>query len=103
MRKTRAGRRGKRSAATQEIASFTVHFLPSEDGGYTVEVPALDGCVTEGDTFEEAERNARAAISLYVESLRARGLPSIGLLNCRPARARRHRLPASVRPSRDIM
>jgi antitoxin HicB len=75
MRKTRARRRRKRSAATHEIASFTVHFLPSEDGGYTVEVPALEGCVTEGDTFEEAERNAREAISLYVESLRARGLP----------------------------
>jgi predicted RNase H-like HicB family nuclease len=48
---------------------------PAEEGGYTVEVPALDGCVTEGDTFEEAERNAREAISLYLESLRARVLP----------------------------
>lgn len=75
MGKTQAKRRSRRRTATQEIASFTVHFLPSEEGGYTVEVPALEGCVTEGDTFEEAERNAREAISLYVESLRARGLP----------------------------
>ncbi|MBI5477295.1 MAG: type II toxin-antitoxin system HicB family antitoxin [Deltaproteobacteria bacterium] len=76
MNKRRVRGKGKRAAvATHEIASFTVHFLPAEEGGYTVEVPALDGCVTEGDTFEEAERNAREAISLYVESLRARGLP----------------------------
>ena len=52
-----------------------MHFIPAEEGGYTVEVPALEGCVTEGDTFEEAERNAREAISLYLESLQHRGLP----------------------------
>ena len=61
--------------ATKDIASYTVHFIPAEEGGYTVEVPALEGCVTEGDTFEEAERNAREAISLYLESLQHRGLP----------------------------
>ena len=41
--------------ATKDIASYTVHFIPAEEGGYTVEVPALEGCATEGDTFEEAE------------------------------------------------
>ena len=61
--------------ATKDIASYTAHFIPAAEGGYTVEVPALEGCVTEGDTFEEAERNAREAISLYLESLQARGLP----------------------------
>jgi predicted RNase H-like HicB family nuclease len=40
-----------------------------------VTVPALPGCVTEGDTMDEALGNAREAISLYVESLEARGLP----------------------------
>jgi predicted RNase H-like HicB family nuclease len=49
--------------------------LTPEEGGYVVTVPALAGCVTEGDTLEEALENAREAISLYVESLRARGLP----------------------------
>ena len=43
--------------------------------GYTVTVPALPGCVTEGDTMDEALGNAREAISLYVESLEARRLP----------------------------
>ena len=61
--------------AVEGIASYAVHFIPAEQGGYTVEVPALEGCVTEGDTFEEAERNAREAITCYLESLRQRGLP----------------------------
>ncbi len=55
--------------------SYTVHLIPADEGGYTVEVPALEGCVTEGDTFEEAQHNAREAIQLYLESLQARGLP----------------------------
>ena len=59
----------------KSIASYTVHFIPAEEGGFVVEVPALEGCVTEGDTFEEAERNAKEAITLYLESLQARGLP----------------------------
>ncbi len=46
-----------------------------DEVGYTVTVPALPGCVTEGDTMDEALGNAREAISLYVESLEARGLP----------------------------
>lgn len=60
--------------AVKDIASFTVHFIPAEEGGFIVEVPALEGCVTEGDTFEEAEKNAREAVSLYLESLQARNL-----------------------------
>ncbi len=62
------------NVSTKDIASYTVHFIPAEEGGYTVEVPALEGCVTEGDTFEEAEQNAREAIGLYLESLRRRGI-----------------------------
>ena len=49
--------------------------LTPEEGGYVVTVPALPGCVTEGDTLEEALANVREAVELYVESLRARGLP----------------------------
>ena len=40
---------------------------PSEDGGYTVTVPGLPGCISEGDTREEALANIRAAIDLYLE------------------------------------
>jgi len=39
----------------------------SEDGGFTAFVPALPGCVSEGDTREEALRNIEEAIQLYLE------------------------------------
>lgn len=40
---------------------------PSEEGGYTVYVPGLPGCISEGDTKEEALENIREAIDLYLE------------------------------------
>lgn len=40
---------------------------PSDEGGYTVYVPALPGCVSEGETKEEALQNIREAIELYLE------------------------------------
>jgi len=40
---------------------------PSEEGGYTVFVAALPGCISEGDTKEEALKNIREAIELYLE------------------------------------
>lgn len=40
---------------------------PSDEGGYTVYVPSLPGCISEGDTFEEAMDNIREAIHLYLE------------------------------------
>lgn len=46
-----------------------------EDGGYTVEVPSLPGCISEGDTEAEALENIKDAIQGYVESLEEDGLP----------------------------
>jgi antitoxin HicB len=46
-----------------------------EDGGYTVEVPSLPGCISEGDTVEEALANVRDAIRGYIELLEEDGLP----------------------------
>ncbi|MFQ5750217.1 MAG: type II toxin-antitoxin system HicB family antitoxin [Planctomycetota bacterium] len=40
---------------------------PSEDGGYTATVPALPGCISEGDSREEALQNIKEAIALYLE------------------------------------
>ena len=40
---------------------------PNEEGGYTVYVPSLPGCISEGDTREEALVNIREAIELYLE------------------------------------
>ena len=38
-----------------------------EEGGYTVYVPALPGCISQGETYEEALENIREAIELYLE------------------------------------
>lgn len=54
---------------------YTVTFLPAEEGGYTAIVPALPGCVSEGDTYEEALENIKEAIQAYIESVRKDGLP----------------------------
>ncbi|MEM6613731.1 MAG: type II toxin-antitoxin system HicB family antitoxin [Cyanobacteria bacterium P01_C01_bin.72] len=40
---------------------------PSEEGGYTVYVPALPGCISEGDSVDEAMKNIQEAIELYLE------------------------------------
>ncbi len=40
---------------------------PSEDGGFTVFVPTLPGCISEGESKEEALKNIREAIELYLE------------------------------------
>ena len=40
---------------------------PSDEGGFTVYVPSLPGCISEGDTREEAMENIKEAISLYLE------------------------------------
>jgi predicted RNase H-like HicB family nuclease len=40
---------------------------PSDEGGYTVYVPSLPGCISEGDTKEGALKNIREAIELYLE------------------------------------
>ncbi len=55
---------------SQSEYTYTIILEPDpEEGGYTVTVPALPGCVTQGDTLEEAIAMAKDAIGLYLESL----------------------------------
>ncbi len=55
---------------------YQVLLIPdTEVGGYTVEVPSLPGCITEGDTVEEALANAREAIQAWIESAIAHNEP----------------------------
>jgi predicted RNase H-like HicB family nuclease len=44
-----------------------VVLVPAEEGGYTVYIPALPGCISEGDTREEALENIKEAFALYLE------------------------------------
>jgi len=55
--------------------NYTVLFEPAEEGGFVVTCSELPGLVTEGDTLEEARAMAKDAIQVYLESLRADGLP----------------------------
>jgi len=48
---------------------------PSDEGGYTVFVPSLPGCISEGNTKEEALKNIKEAIELYLESVEDESLP----------------------------
>jgi predicted RNase H-like HicB family nuclease len=40
---------------------------PSDEGGFTVYVPSLPGCISEGETIEESLANIQEAIELYLE------------------------------------
>ena len=53
---------------------YTAIFEEAPEGGYVVRIPTL-GCVTEGDTFEEAKTMAQDAIRAYVASLIKHGEP----------------------------
>ena len=46
-----------------------VVLTPSEDGGYTAYIPALRGCISEGDTREDALANIREALQLYLDPI----------------------------------
>lgn len=48
---------------------FRVVLEPSEEGGFTAIVPVLPGCISEGDTRDEALTNVREAITVYLEPI----------------------------------
>jgi antitoxin HicB len=59
------------------VRRYTVLLIPDPaDGGYTVTVPTLPGCMTEGDTLDQALEHARDAIRLYLADLEAAGDPA---------------------------
>jgi antitoxin HicB len=52
---------------------YTAVFEPDEElGGYTVYIPALPGCISEGDTFEQAAANIHEAAVLYLDVMKTR-------------------------------
>lgn len=52
------------------LSTFTIVLQPEPEGGYTVTVPRLPGCVTYGQTIDEARAMAADAITGYLASLR---------------------------------
>jgi antitoxin HicB len=51
--------------------SYKILLKPEPEGGFTVNVPALPGCITYGTNLADAKQNAKEAIELYLESLNA--------------------------------
>jgi len=57
----------------KQLLNYTVFLEPAEEGGYIVYVPALPGCLTQGDTVEEALEMAKDAIQGYLKVLKDLG------------------------------
>lgn len=56
-----------------KVLNYRIIIEQDEDGVFVASVPALQGCYTEGDTFEEAIKNAQDVIKLHVTSRKERG------------------------------
>jgi predicted RNase H-like HicB family nuclease len=48
---------------------YTIVLEEADEGGYTVTVPTLPGCISEGDTYDEAIENIKDAIGLYLRAV----------------------------------
>ena len=57
------------------MRTYSIVLDPDAEAGYTVMVPALPGCVTQGETVDDSVANAREAIELYLETLASTGQP----------------------------
>lgn len=57
----------------KKVLKYTVVFEPAEEGGYTASVPALPGCFSQGETFEETAKMIKDAISGYLAVLKEKG------------------------------
>lgn len=52
-----------------ELLTYRILLNPEPEGGFTVTVPSLPGCVTYGETLDQALEMAREAIAGYIEML----------------------------------
>ena len=50
--------------------TYKIHLQKEVEGGYMVTVPALPGCITQGDDIDDAIAMAKEAIELYIEELK---------------------------------
>jgi len=56
-----------------KILNYKILLRKEPEGGFTASAPSLPGCITYGDTLDEAIEKAKEAIELYIESLKAHG------------------------------
>jgi antitoxin HicB len=66
-------KKSKHSKISRKVYSYTAVFEPDKKaGGFTVTIPNLPGCISEGDTFEQALSNIKEAARLYLEVMKER-------------------------------
>jgi len=61
----------------KQILKYAALFEPQKEGGFTVTVPPLPGCISEGETFEDAVKNIKEAMVLYLEDVSCKDLQNI--------------------------
>jgi predicted RNase H-like HicB family nuclease len=71
----KAKQRPKKSTAKKKRTYLFPVLIEKDEEAYVASCPALDGCVTQGDTYEEALANVKEAIELLLECLRDDGEP----------------------------
>lgn len=78
--------------------SYTIILEPAEEGGYNVSVPALPGCFTQGDTYDDAVEMAKDAIRMWVDALLEDGIPVPMEPSPAAVRITNVRIPSPVHP-----
>ena len=58
-----------------DVLNYKILLREEPEGGFTVFVPSLEGCITYGKYLYEAKKNAKEAIEIYIESLKSDNLP----------------------------
>lgn len=61
----------------RKVLNYNTIFQKEAEGGYSVWVPLLPGCASQGETFEEALKNIKEAISLYLEDEKKEETPDV--------------------------
>lgn len=51
----------------RQVSEYTAVFQEEKEGGFSVWVPTLPGCASQGESFEEALENIKEAIGLYLK------------------------------------
>lgn len=57
----------KTKKINEAVLNFNAVFIEENDGDYSVSVPSLPGCFSQGENFEDAIKNIKEAIELYLE------------------------------------
>ena len=55
------------------MSTYRLHLIKEKEGGFTVTVPILPGCITYGENLDDAILMAKEAIELYIEELQENG------------------------------